>query len=98
MASSITTVTAAKAIGDCTAYLLNGQYKIIAEGMTSADEVYVFEESGTEGSYQKARDLDGNLIRLDKRRPSAVLTAAGNYKFLLAPNSSASLVVGYAAV
>jgi hypothetical protein len=98
MASSITSVTAAKAIGDCTAYLLNGQYKFIAEGMTVADEVYIFEESGTEGSYQKARDLNGNLIRLDKRHPSVVFTAGGNYKFLLGPNTNASLVVGYAAV
>jgi len=98
MASSVTTVTAAKAIADCVAVQLNGQYKIIAEGMTSADEVYVYEESGTEASYQKARDLEGNLLRLDKRKPSCIFTAGGKYKFLLGPNTAAALVVGYAAV
>lgn len=98
MASSVTSVTANRAIGSCTAYLLTGQYKFIAEGMTAADEVYIFEESGTEGSYQKARDLSGNLIRLDKRHPSVIFAAGGNYKFVLGPSTNTSLVVGYAAV
>jgi hypothetical protein len=47
MASSITEITAAKAIADCTAYLFQGQYKIVAEGMLAGEEVIFYQETAT---------------------------------------------------
>ena len=98
MASSITAITAAKAIGDCTAYLLNGQYKIVAEGMVAGEEVIFYQEAVTEGTYQIVGESGGRAMKLEPGRDSDIFTLAGNYKFLLGANTNAARKVGYAAV
>jgi hypothetical protein len=98
MASSITAITAAKAIGDCTAYLLNGQHKIVAEGLVAGEEVTFYHETSTEGNYQIVYDSGGRALKLEPGRDSDIFTLAGNYKFLLGANTNAARKVGYAAV
>ena len=98
MASSITETTAAKTLGDCTAYLLNGQYKIVAEGLEDGEEVIFYQETVTEGNYQIVGESGGRAMKLEPGRDSDIFTLAGNYKFLLGENTNAARKVGYAAV
>lgn len=98
MASSITEITAAKAIGDCVAVQMNGQYKIVAESLVAGEEVFFYEETVTEGTYQLVKWTGGLAMKLDDSRPSDIFTLAGKYKFILGENTNAARKVGYAAV
>lgn len=97
MASSVTTITAAKAIGDCTAYLLSGPIKLVALSMGAYDQVFIYEETATEGTYQLVeRKYINQKMYLDETQQSMIFEGYGNYKFLLGPATNAALVVGYA--
>ena len=95
MASSVTAITAAKALANCTAYLLSGTIKLVAEDMVAADVVLIYEETGTEGNYQLVKESPKRAARLDFDMPSIILEGYGNYKFLLGADTDAGLVVGY---
>ena len=98
MASSVTEIVAAKTLGVCTAYQMNGQYKIVAEGMLGGEEVIIYQETLTEGNYQSVGESGGRVMRLEPGRDSDIFTLAGKYKFLLGANTDAGRKVGYAAV
>lgn len=98
MASSVTEITASKVLVGCTAYQLNGQYKIVAEGMLADEEVIFYQETVTEGNYQIVCESGGRAMKLEPGRDSDIFTLAGNYKFLLGENTDAARKVGYAAV
>lgn len=98
MASSVTEITAAKALGDCVAVQMNGQYKIVAEGLVSGEEVIFYQETVTEGNYQIVGESGGRAMKLEPGRDSDIFTLAGKYKFLLGANTNAARKVGYAAV
>lgn len=98
MASSITLITTTKNIATCGAILLSGPVKIVAEGMVDADIVYIYEETATEGHYQRVSNSinQGQTIVLTKHLQSTIFEGYGNYKFLLGEDTAADLKVGYA--
>ena len=98
MASSVTEITAAKALGDCVAVQMNGQYKIVAESLVDGEEIIFHEETVTEGNYQIVPESGGRAMKLEPGRDSDIFTLAGKYKFLLGANTNAARKVGYAAV
>lgn len=98
MASSVTTITAAKTLAACTAVALMGPTKIVAKSPGANDKVYIYEETATEGEYQLVQRKDLNQkMYLDEDQPSIIFEGYGNYKFLLGADTDDNLVVGYAA-
>jgi len=96
MASSVTTITTTKSLATCDPVLLAGPCKIVAEGMVPADIVYIYEETGTEGNYERVPDSNKRTVILEHSMPSIIFEGYGNYKFLLGADTDEALVVGYA--
>lgn len=97
MASSATTISTTNALNTTAAVTFNGPVAIICKGMTNTDEVYIYQETGTEAAYQQLKDLNGNVIKMTKRKPNFNFEGYGKFKFLLGPNTAAALVVAYVA-
>ena len=96
MASSVTQITTTKDIATCGAILLSGPVKIVAEGMADGDTVYIYEETVTEGNYQRVPTYGNQTVILNKSGPSIIFEGYGNYKFLLGADTAVALKVGYA--
>ena len=97
MASSVTEITAAKAIGDCVAITLIGPTKIVAEGLLYGEEIFIYEETVTEGNYQLVPESGGRVAKLEPGNHSVIFNGYGKYKFLLGENTNAARKVGYVA-
>jgi len=97
MASSVTTITTNRVLASCTAVLLTGPTKLVAEGMVATDEVSIYEETATEGNYQLVPDTNGRKIGLEYSMQSIIFEGYGNYKFMLGPSTATGLKVGYVA-
>jgi len=96
MASSVTEIVAAKTLAGCTAVLLLTPVKIVAEGMLDGEEITIYEETVTEGSYQVVQETHGRVAHLEKSMQSIIFEGYGNYKFLLSANTAEARKVGYA--
>lgn len=101
MASSVTKVLAVKVLADSPAFSLSGATKLILESPGPDDIVYVYEETATEGTYQKVTygeaPHEGQVVTLHVKRPSFIIEGYGNYKFVLGAATSTDAVVGYVA-
>lgn len=95
MASSVTQITTSKVLADCTAVTLAGATKILAEGMVAGDSVTIYEETVTEGNYQKVPADKQRTVALTPTMPSILFEGYGNYKFLLGADTATGLKVGY---